>query len=67
MYVFNLSPDMSFGGHGQMQRLSNVNVEIRFKEAPTKAIQLIALAIYDTSVEMTGDRRWLLDPTQAAN
>ena len=67
LYVFNLSPDLSFGGHAQMQRLTNVNVTMRFKTSIPKNIQLVGLALYDTSLEMIGDRRWLLDPTQAAN
>src|SRR5271156_10816 len=67
LYVFNLSPDLSFGGHAQLQRLTNVTVEMTFKTAITKTLTLVGLALYDTSVEMTSDRRWLLDPSQAAN
>src|SRR5271156_1655410 len=67
LYPFNLSPDLAICGHAQPARLSNIRLTIKFAKAIPKPLQVIALAIYDTSLEMTGDRRWLLDPSQAAN
>jgi hypothetical protein len=67
LFAFNLSPDLSLSGHAQPARLANLGVDIRFKVVVPKNLQMIGLAIYDTTVEMTRDRLWILDPSQAAN
>jgi hypothetical protein len=67
LFTFNLSPDLSLSGHAQPARLANLGVDIRFGEAVPVNLQMIGLAIYNTTVEMTRDRLWILDPSQAAN
>ena len=67
LYSFNLAADLSLSGHAQMARLSNIDVTMKFSTPVPKPLQLVGLAIYDTSIEMTADRRWLLDPSQNAN
>src|SRR5271167_1647817 len=67
LYAFNMAPDLAICGHAQLARLTNIRLTIKFAKAIPKPLEVVALAIYDTSLEMTGDRRWLLDPSQSAN
>ena len=67
LYVFNLAPDGAVTGHAQAVRYTNVDVTIRFTQATDTPLQLIALAIYDTQLELTGQRIWLLDQNQQPN
>jgi hypothetical protein len=67
LYSFNLAPDLAVAGHAQPARLTNINLNLKFTNPIPKPLQLIALAIYDTQLELTKDRQWILDPTQQAN
>jgi hypothetical protein len=67
LYTFNLAPDLAVSGHAQPARLTNIHLTLKFAKAIPKALQLVALAVYDTQLELTKDRLWILDPTQAAN
>jgi hypothetical protein len=67
LFCFNLAPDSCLSGHSQPAKLTNIVLTLSFAKPIDKPIQLICLAIYDTHIEMTGNRLWQLDPTQAAN
>ena len=67
LFCFNFAPDGALTGHSQPAKLNNVVLSLMFAEAIPKNITLVALAIYDTHIEMTRDRRWILDQNQAAN
>ena len=67
LYCFMLAPDLCLSGHAQPARLSPISLEIKFAKPITSPLMLIALAIYDTKIEMTRDRLWILDSTQSAN
>ena len=67
LYCFNLAPDLRLSGHCQPAKLTNICLDIKFADAIPKPLQLIVLAIYDTHIEMTKDRLWLLDQSQQAN
>ena len=67
LYTFNLAPDLAITGHAQAVRYTNININLSFATAAPKNLQLIALAVYDTQLELTGSGNWLLDPTQQPN
>src|SRR3981189_3237367 len=67
LYCFMLAPDMCMSGHAQPARLSPISLEIRFAKPIANPIMLVAIAVYDTKIEMTRDRLWILDSTQSAN
>jgi hypothetical protein len=67
LYTFNLAPDLAICGHAQAVRYTNININLTFREETKKNIQLIALAVYDTQLEVTREGTWLLDPTQQPN
>ena len=67
LYCFNFAPDGALSGHAQPARLSNICLTLKFDKAIDKPLQLLALAIYDTHVEMNSKRLWFLDQNQSAN
>ena len=66
-YTFNFAPDMCLSGHAQPARFSPLALDIRFAKPTPRPITLLGLAVYDTKVEMTKDKVWILDTTQSQN
>lgn len=57
LFVFNLTPDLSFGGHcAQQFETSNVRLDLKFASALDHSINVILYSIYDSQIEITKDR-----------
>lgn len=61
LFVFNLSPDKAIAGHGQPMRDGNLRIELKFKQALDKAINVVLMAIFDGELQISRLRKVTLD------
>lgn len=61
LFAFNLSPDKVIAGHGQPLQDGNLRVELKFNAALTKAINVVAMAIFDDQIEISRLRKVTLN------
>ena len=61
IFGFNLTPDLSIGGHAQVSRDDYVRIEAQFKQALTKTINVIVMGVFDGRIEITKQRNVLCD------
>ena len=59
-FTFNLAPDFDMN-QVQIPRDANLRLDMRFSDALKHSINVIAYAIYDAKVQITGDRHIITD------
>ena len=54
-YVYNLTPDLSFSGCGQLYKQTNLRLDLNFEKALPCSVNCIIYALFDSVVEITRD------------
>jgi hypothetical protein len=58
LFVFNLTPDLNFGGGcAQKFETSNLRLDLKFTKPLPTSINIIVYSIYDAQIEITKDRQ----------
>ena len=52
-YVYNLTPDLSFSGCGQLYKQTNLRLDLNFEKALPCSVNCIIYALFDSVVEIT--------------
>ncbi len=61
LMAFNLSPDMEISGPAQTLRDGNLRLEMRFTAQLPATINVVALAVFDSQIEISKNRDVMLD------
>ena len=57
LFAFNLSPDKTIAGHGQPLQDGNLRIEFKFESPLPKAINVVAMAVFDDQIEISRLRK----------
>ncbi len=61
LLAFDLSPDLSDGGHVSLIKRGNLKLEMRFGAPLTQTVMVIVYAVFDNLIEITRERAVLFD------
>ena len=63
LYAFNLTPDLSGGGHFNLIKQGNLRIELQFAKPLTKTINVIIYGELDNIIEIDRSRNVVFDYT----
>ena len=61
LYAFDLTPDMTEGGHVDLIKHGTIRMEIHFKEALAQTVNVIVYAEYDNLIQIDRARNVITD------
>lgn len=61
IFGFNLTPDLSIGGHAQTSRDGNIRLEVKFSTAINTTVNAIVMGIFDGRIDITKHRNVICD------
>ena len=63
LYAFDLTPDLTCGGHFNLQKQGNLRLEVNFRQPLAQTINVLVYAEFENIIEIDKSRNVIFDYT----